>query len=78
MSETDLDIRDKVREHYAGVAGGKTSCCSDDKSCDCGVSERIGYSAEDLASLPNEAEMGLGAGTRYRLRRSKPEKSFWI
>jgi arsenite methyltransferase len=62
MSETDLDIRDKVREHYAGVAGGKTSCCSADKSCDCGVSEQIGYSTEDLASLPKEAEMGLGCG----------------
>jgi SAM-dependent methyltransferase len=62
MSEIDLDIRDKVREHYASVAEGKSSCCSDDRSCDCSVSEQIGYSAGDLASLPKEAEMGLGCG----------------
>ncbi len=62
MSETNLDISDKVREHYASVAEGKSSCCVDDSSCGCNVSEQIGYSKEALASLPEEAEMGLGCG----------------
>jgi arsenite methyltransferase len=61
MSETHADIRDDVREHYAKVAQGETGCCDSDSSC-CGVSEQIGYSKEDLASLPKEAEMGLGCG----------------
>ena len=61
MSETHADIRDDVREHYAKVAQGETGCCDSDNSC-CGVSEQIGYSKEDLESLPKEAEMGLGCG----------------
>jgi arsenite methyltransferase len=61
MSETHGDIRDDVREHYAKVAQGETGCCGSDNSC-CGVSEQIGYSKEDLESLPKEAEMGLGCG----------------
>jgi arsenite methyltransferase len=61
MSETHADIRDDVREHYAKVAQGETGWCDSDNSC-CGVSEQIGYSKEDLESLPKEAEMGLGCG----------------
>jgi arsenite methyltransferase len=61
MSETHTDIRDDVREHYAKVAQGETGCCDSDNSC-CSVSEQIGYSKEDLESLPKEAEMGLGCG----------------
>ena len=61
MSGNPTDIRDDVREHYGKVAKGETGCCSSDTSC-CSVSEQIGYSKEDLASLPKEAEMGLGCG----------------
>jgi 2-polyprenyl-3-methyl-5-hydroxy-6-metoxy-1,4-benzoquinol methylase len=62
MSETHADIRDDVREHYAKVAAGETGCCESDTSCGCSVSEQIGYSKADLASLPENAEMGLGCG----------------
>jgi arsenite methyltransferase len=61
MSETHTDIRDDVREHYSKVAKGGRDCCDSDTSC-CSVSEQIGYSKEDLESLPKEAEMGLGCG----------------
>jgi arsenite methyltransferase len=61
MSENHADIRDDVREHYAKVAQGQTGCCDSENSC-CAVSEQIGYSKEDLESLPKEAEMGLGCG----------------
>jgi arsenite methyltransferase len=62
MNTTDLELREKVREHYAGVAEGSSNCCSSDSSCGCTVSEQIGYSKEELAALPEEAEMGLGCG----------------
>src|ERR1700756_5564371 len=62
MSEPNIDIRDTVREHYAKVAEQDAGCCETDTSCGCSVSEQIGYSKEDLASLPQEAEMGLGCG----------------
>ena len=61
MSEIHTDIRDDVREHYAKVAKGERDCCSSDTSR-CSVSEQIGYSKEDIESLPKEAEMGLGCG----------------
>src|SRR5215469_9655322 len=62
MSEPNIDIRDSVREHYAKVAEQDTGCCERETSCGCSVSEQIGYSKEDLASLPENAEMGLGCG----------------
>jgi arsenite methyltransferase len=61
MNETEAEIRDNVREHYAKAARGETECRESDNSC-CNVSEQIGYSKQDLASLPKEAEMGLGCG----------------
>ena len=67
MSNTDLDIKDKVREHYAGVAKGESNCCASDTSCGCSASEQIGYSREELASVPQDAEMGLGCGTPVSL-----------
>ncbi|MGA7125771.1 MAG: arsenite methyltransferase [Chthoniobacterales bacterium] len=62
MSEPNTDIRDSVRDHYTKVAQQETDCCESTNSCGCNVSEQIGYSKEDLASLPAEAEMGLGCG----------------
>lgn len=71
-------IRQTVRESYAKVAEGKPSgsgCCAPNTSsvggC-CGssedfdvtsvYSERLGYSKEDLSSVPEGADMGLGCG----------------
>ena len=62
MSKPELDIRDNVREYYAKAAEREAGCCEGDSSCGCSISERIGYSEQDLASLPKEAEMGLGCG----------------
>jgi arsenite methyltransferase len=62
MSESNLDIREKVREHYANIAESKGDCCAGESSCGCTVSEQIGYSKEELSALPAEAEMGLGCG----------------
>jgi arsenite methyltransferase len=62
MSEPHVDIRDTVRDHYAKVAQSEATCCEGDTSCGRSISEQIGYSKEDLASLPEEAEMGLGCG----------------
>lgn len=72
MTNTDLDIKDKVREHYAGVAKGESNCCASDASCGCSASEQIGYSKEELASVPQDAEMGLGCGTPVSLTMLQP------
>ena len=61
------DVRTSVRERYASVARGKTGCCGSGSSC-CSSSaaaeqsKRIGYTDEEIAVLPDEANLGLGCG----------------
>lgn len=68
----DDDIKRAVRDRYAEHATGGSSCCgggdSAQSSC-CGsapsvsvASERLGYEAADLDSLPEGADLGLGCG----------------
>ena len=67
------DIRNKVRETYSKVAeaNNNNESCGVESSC-CGVSDdidintlnslRLGYSDDDLANVPDGADMGLGCG----------------
>ena len=67
------EIRQKVRESYSEVAEASNngSCCGETVSC-CGVSDdaaintlvstRLGYSKDDLDTVPEGADMGLGCG----------------
>ena len=67
------DIRNKVRESYSKVAeaDNNNESCGVESSC-CGVSYdidintlnslRLGYSDDDLANVPDGADMGLGCG----------------
>src|SRR3954452_11797085 len=52
-------IEDVVREKYAAVAA---SSLTNDSSGVQAVAEAFGYSAEELASIPAEANMGLSCG----------------
>ena len=74
MSQIEQDeIRQSVRSAYAEVAEASNSGdgCGEASSC-CGVSEdaqinsllstRLGYSQQDLESVPDGADMGLGCG----------------
>src|SRR5438093_12837791 len=72
-------VRQVVREGYGKIAQTGGSCCGASASC-CGstdtVSEdlarHIGYSAEDLAALPDGANMGLSCGNPNALALLKP------
>lgn len=71
------DIRKKVRQTYARAATGgggccgpakspaKTSCCGTPSAKD--LSERVGYTGEELSSIPEEANLGLGCGNPVAL-----------
>jgi SAM-dependent methyltransferase len=72
MSDKQADeIRQSVRDSYAKVAEASDAgeCCGVESSC-CGVpadinslhSTRLGYSEDDLQSVPAGADMGLGCG----------------
>ena len=62
----DDDIRKTVREGYGRIAEQSGSCCEPAVSC-CGsnqetLSKAMGYTDEQLASLPESADLGLGCG----------------
>jgi SAM-dependent methyltransferase len=56
-------IRDAVRAQYGKVARSDGSCCA--PGCcgpSAGASLQLGYTADDLSSVPDGANMGLGCG----------------
>ena len=59
-----IDLKGEVQRRYAGVAEGTASCGS---LCGCtenaeGLALAFGYSADDLAGLPEGANLGLSCG----------------
>ncbi|MFH1662783.1 MAG: arsenite methyltransferase [Chloroflexota bacterium] len=67
------EIRKVVREGYAEIARKGNSCCAPVSSC-CGqpsqtedISKNIGYSNEEMASVPDGANLGLGCGNPVAL-----------
>jgi len=51
-----------VRNRYGEVARKSSSCCGSNKISAEDVSKAIGYTSEELGSIPNAANMGLGCG----------------
>lgn len=71
-------VREAVRDRYARAASSESGCC--ESSC-CGgsaetsatdVSRQIGYGAEELAAIPDEAILGLGCGNPTALAELRP------
>jgi SAM-dependent methyltransferase len=75
MSEQTKDeVRKAVREQYGAVArasggaGCAPSCCGPGASASLG----LGYSSEDLAAVPEGANMGLGCGNPQAIAALRP------
>jgi SAM-dependent methyltransferase len=72
-------IRLTVRQGYGQIARSGGSCCGSTPTC-CGsspvaseiVAKHIGYSSEELAALPDGANMGLSCGNPNALAELKP------
>lgn len=76
----ETDIKTAVRERYAGHANAGSSCCAPStgagttnaRSC-CGSSQTasespaLGYDADELAAIPQGADLGLGCGNPLAL-----------
>ena len=64
MKESE-DIRKTVRDRYGERAQARTSCCGTTSSC-CSstptISTKLGYSEQELGSIPEGADLGLGCG----------------
>lgn len=79
--DTQQAVHELVRKGYAAIAAGENSCCQPRTSC-CGgsreevtpedLARQIGYSAEELAVLPEGANMGLSCGNPAALAALKP------
>src|SRR4051812_224203 len=75
------DIKELVRARYGSIAeaaSAASSCCAPATSC-CGPaatpdtkSLRMGYSAEELAAVPEGANLGLGCGNPQAIADLKP------
>lgn len=70
----DEEIRKIVREGYAKVAKREKSCCGAQNPCGDNtsdmseeISRRIGYSEEEIESVPEGANLGLGCGNPIAL-----------
>jgi arsenite methyltransferase len=69
----DEKIKKFVKDGYAKIAKKGSSCCEPAVSC-CGdtdlashISQKIGYSDEELKSIPDGANLGLGCGNPIAL-----------
>ncbi len=70
VTQSDAEgIRDQVREGYGRIAREGSGCCVGGGGC-CGtaaltpdaIAGAVGYTAQDLASMPEGANMGLSCG----------------
>lgn len=64
----DKKIKRSVQDRYAQIANRKSSCCGSTAVC-CGgstspedISKNIGYTEEQIQSVPEDANLGLGCG----------------
>jgi len=74
MKESET-IRKTVRERYGERAREGTSCCGTTQSCcsaDQTISTKLGYSEQELGSIPEGADLGLGCGNPTALASLKP------
>lgn len=65
----EKEVKEYVKKRYGEIAQTGDGCCS---SCSCApsatdVALQIGYSEEDLRSVPEAASMGLGCGNPVAL-----------
>ena len=70
---SDQKIKGIVQERYAQIAKQSSSCCVPKESC-CStpdhterIGRAIGYGEEDLGSVPEDANLGLGCGNPVAL-----------
>ncbi len=72
-------IQQEVKKKYGSIATGSGSCCGSVNSVCCGaapsaeeLSASVGYSAAELALIPEGANLGLGCGNPVALASLRP------
>ncbi|MCK9355991.1 MAG: arsenite methyltransferase [Dehalococcoidia bacterium] len=77
MKQADSDtIRDEVRARYGGIARQEGSCCcGGDAANSCNpayTADTLGYARDDIKTVPEGADMGLGCGNPHAIAALKP------
>lgn len=73
MPENDAEgIREKVRAGYGEIARQEKTCCCGCAPSPDAVASALGYTEQDLSSLPEGANMGLSCGNPTALAALKP------
>jgi arsenite methyltransferase len=78
-----IEIKEAVRNRYAGHATNGTSCCGTQatSTCGCGsgsevdvreLNAELGYDADELSEIPQGADLGLGCGNPLALLSLEP------
>src|SRR5579862_8454884 len=65
-------VHEMVRKGYAAIATGKSSCCGGKEMTPGELARQIGYSAGELAALPEGSNLGLSCGNPAALAALKP------
>ena len=75
QTSTPDQIRETVRQAYGAIATRQANSCCTGPGC-CGpagsTSRQLGYSEDDLASVPDGADLGLGCGNPQAIAALKP------
>jgi SAM-dependent methyltransferase len=72
MTETHDQVRSQVRDAYAEVARGKDGCAVGCCGTAANASLELGYTPEDLESVPEGADLGLGCGNPQAIAALRP------
>jgi SAM-dependent methyltransferase len=68
----DAAIKEMVRNRYGEIAAGGTSSCCDPKLPFDKQATDYGYTADDVAAVPEGANLGLGCGNPQAIAAMKP------
>lgn len=77
----DDEIRSQVSQRYGSIAKSGDSCCGSSAGGCCQPqiaqigSEKLGYSADEMSSVPEGANLGLGCGNPQAIASLKPGES---
>lgn len=74
----DTEIKQMVRARYGGIAAGTVADCGAPATSCCGTSaadakaQAMGYAADELAAVPEGANLGLGCGNPQAIAAMQP------
>jgi arsenite methyltransferase len=79
MMKDQEDVKKAVQDRYGKIAQEASSCCGPKSSCGCSsggaskeISARVGYTNEQMQSVPDGANLGLGCGNPVAIASLKP------